>query len=117
MRHAPACAQVFSASHRPWKQTKLGASGAPLLLTDIHATLTLFFVTQIRVRTIMPTNCANEFEIIRGAPAIAKVIGETERRTYALLEAGFLPAQKEGRLWVTTRARLQRHYNGDGAAA
>ena len=61
----------------------------------------------------MPTNGANEFEIIRGAPAIAKAIGETERRTYHLLEAGFLPAQKEGRLWVTTRARLQRHYNGD----
>jgi hypothetical protein len=63
----------------------------------------------------MPRNADNEFEILRGVPAIAKAIGETERRVYSLLESNILPAQKEGRIWVTTRARLRRHYGGDAA--
>jgi hypothetical protein len=65
----------------------------------------------------MPRNEENEFEILRGAPAIARAIGETERRTYGLLEARILPAQKEGRIWVTTRTRLRRHYSGENGAA
>jgi hypothetical protein len=60
----------------------------------------------------MPINGENDFEIIRGAHAIAKAIGETERRTYYLLEAGVLPASKELRVWVTTRERLKRFYDG-----
>jgi len=64
----------------------------------------------------MPMNGDNEFEILRGGHAIAKAIGETERRTYYLLEAKLLPAQKEGNVWVTTRERLRRHYAGENDA-
>jgi hypothetical protein len=61
-------------------------------------------------------NIENEYEILRGCHAIAREIGTTERRAYALLEAGQLPAQKEGNIWVTTRERLRRHYSGGDVA-
>jgi hypothetical protein len=53
--------------------------------------------------------------ILRGCTEIAAAINESERRTFHLLQAGLLPAQKEGARWVTTRARLKRHYNGESA--
>jgi hypothetical protein len=51
--------------------------------------------------------------ILRGCAEIATAINESERRTFYLLKAGLLPAAKEGNLWVTTKARLRRHYNGE----
>jgi hypothetical protein len=47
-----------------------------------------------------------DFEVLRGADAIAQATGLTPRRAYWLLEKGILPASKEGRLWVTTRDRF-----------
>jgi hypothetical protein len=61
-------------------------------------------------------NDENEFEILRGVPAIARAIGETERRVYSLLESRILPGQKEGRIWTTTRTRLRNFYNGEKGA-
>lgn len=58
----------------------------------------------------MPTNDENEFEVVRGADAIGKIIGEKTRRTFALLEAGVLPCWKELGIWTTTRGRLRQHY-------
>jgi hypothetical protein len=67
----------------------------------------------------MPMNGEDQLGlgIFRGVPAIARAIGETDRRTYTLLQSGVLPAEREGRIWVTTRARLRRHYAGDSDAA
>lgn len=48
---------------------------------------------------------------LRGVPAIAKFIGESERRTYYLLENGILPAAKEGAIWITFKTRLTKHYD------
>jgi hypothetical protein len=59
----------------------------------------------------------NELGVLRGAQQIAAAIGLPARRAYFLLEAGLLPATKEGNLWVTTRARLQRHYDGKSDSA
>lgn len=58
----------------------------------------------------------NEFEIIRGAHAIARVLGLPDRRAFYLLERGQIPALREGRRWVTTRQRLARFYHGDDNA-
>lgn len=47
---------------------------------------------------------------LRGVGEIAEEIGETERRTYYLLETKRIPAAKQGRLWIASRARLREHY-------
>jgi hypothetical protein len=41
-----------------------------------------------------------------GASAIAQVIGRTERQVFHLLENGHLPAEKIGKIWVSTPRRL-----------
>jgi hypothetical protein len=48
---------------------------------------------------------------LRGVPAIASYIGETERRTYYLLDRKLIPAGKEGSLWLASKAALTAHYN------
>jgi hypothetical protein len=50
-------------------------------------------------------------DIIRGADAIGAFIGLDPRQTFYNLQRGVIPATKEGRLWVTTKSRLRRHYN------
>ena len=54
-------------------------------------------------------------DILRGVPEIAAFIGLNERQTYHGLQSGHIPAIKEGASWVTTKTRLQRHYNGQDA--
>jgi hypothetical protein len=50
-------------------------------------------------------------DILRGAAAIGAFIGLDERQTFHGLQNGHIPATKEGRVWVSTRSRLRRHYN------
>jgi hypothetical protein len=50
-------------------------------------------------------------DILRGAQAIGRFIGLPERQTFHGLQQGHIPATKEGRVWVTTKSRLRRHYN------
>ena len=59
---------------------------------------------------VIPNDEGGDFEIIRGAEAIARAIGEKPRRVYTLLEKGALPAWREIGVWVTTRSRLRDHY-------
>lgn len=47
---------------------------------------------------------------LRGVAAISAFIGETPRRTYALLEAGELPGGKQRAIWVSSRRALRDHY-------
>lgn len=56
---------------------------------------------------------------LRGVPAIARFIGEDERRTYYLLERGLLPAGKQGSQWIASKRRLRQHHEDltAGAAA
>lgn len=45
--------------------------------------------------------------LVWGAEAIAKEIGQGVRRTFYLLETGALPARKVGGRWVTDRQQLR----------
>jgi hypothetical protein len=57
----------------------------------------------------------NSLGVLRGAAAIGKAIGASERRAYWLLENGSIPAVKEGNLWTTTIDRLRQFYAGEAA--
>ena len=54
-------------------------------------------------------------DVLRGVPAIARFVRKTKRMTYHGLQTGIIPGIKEGALWVTTKSRLRRHYNGEDA--
>jgi hypothetical protein len=43
-----------------------------------------------------------------GAAAIGAEIDKTASQTFHLLEAGYLPATKVGRQWVSTKRRLRQ---------
>jgi hypothetical protein len=49
-------------------------------------------------------------DLLRGVKRIAREIGETERRTYYLLENKLLPAGKQGALWLASRRAIHEHY-------
>jgi hypothetical protein len=59
--------------------------------------------------TTVETSLAED--ILRGADAIGAFVGLDPRQTFYYLQTGVLPATKEGRIWVSTRSRLRRHYN------
>ena len=54
-------------------------------------------------------------DLIWGAEAIGKVIKRRPRQVVYMLEKGLLPAKKVGRLWVSTRSSLERHFYGEVA--
>ena len=58
----------------------------------------------------MTTQEGGDFEKVRGAEAIGRVIGENSRRVYALAQKRLIPVWREGGILVTTRARLREHY-------
>jgi hypothetical protein len=45
-------------------------------------------------------------DVLWGAEAIAKAIGQTERATYHLLANDLLPAKRIGGRWVASRQKL-----------
>ena len=47
-------------------------------------------------------------DILRGAEAIGAFIGLEARQTFHCLQAGNLPATKEGKIWVSTKSRLRQ---------
>ena len=47
-------------------------------------------------------------EVLWGAKAIAAAIDRDVRQTFHMLGNGYLPANKVGRIWVSTRNRLRR---------
>ena len=52
-------------------------------------------------------------DILRGAKAIGDFLGLNERDAFDKLLKGYLPATKEGSIWVSTKSRLMRHYGED----
>jgi len=59
-------------------------------------------------------------DLLWGVERIADFLGTSKRRTFYLLERGYVPAQKCGRLWVARRSALNAHFqqlcggNADG---
>jgi hypothetical protein len=49
-------------------------------------------------------------DILRGAPAIARFLGEDVRYVYYLCAQGYIPCGKVGDRWIASKARLRRHY-------
>jgi hypothetical protein len=50
-------------------------------------------------------------DLLRGAEAIGAFIGLKPRQAFHGLQAGSIPAVKEGGTWVSTKSRLRKHYN------
>jgi hypothetical protein len=50
-------------------------------------------------------------DLLRGVPAIAEYIGETERKTYYQCEKGLIPVGKLGATWIASKTKLRRHYD------
>ncbi|MEF2071917.1 helix-turn-helix domain-containing protein [Consotaella aegiceratis] len=53
--------------------------------------------------------------LVWGIKAIAKIIGRTERQTYAMCDAGHLPARRVGQRWVAKREALERFFEETAA--
>jgi hypothetical protein len=49
-------------------------------------------------------------DLLRGAQAIADFVGLKLRDAFDKLEKGYLPATKEGHLWVASKSALRAHY-------
>jgi hypothetical protein len=56
-------------------------------------------------------------DVIWGAAAIAKAIGQTERATYHLLSNDLLPAKRIGGRWVASRRKLLAALTEDDGTA
>ena len=50
-------------------------------------------------------------DLLRGARAIGEEIGETERVAYDLLARGLIPGTKMGKLWISSRSKLAKHFS------
>jgi hypothetical protein len=51
-------------------------------------------------------------DLLIGAKAIGDEIGVDERRAYYLLEKGYFPSRKMGRIHTSTRSGLRKHFQG-----
>ena len=60
---------------------------------------------------------ATALDLIWGAAAIARAIGQTERATYHLLANELLPAKRVGGRWVASRRKLLAALTGDEVPA
>jgi hypothetical protein len=54
--------------------------------------------------------------VLIGCTAIAAFVGLDERRCFYWLQRGYLPADKAGDVWVSTRSRLRRHFSGEAVS-
>jgi hypothetical protein len=63
--------------------------------------------------TVLPTSSASSLggDLLKGVPQIAEFIDESERRTYYLLERGYLPAGKMGATWIASKQALRAHFS------
>lgn len=61
----------------------------------------------------MPEDQSETLGVLWGAQAIADFIERPVRDTYYLLQQNLIDADKVGDLWVTTKDRLRRQFNGE----
>jgi hypothetical protein len=52
-------------------------------------------------------------DVLFGGQAIADELGLELRKVFYMLERGHLPATKCGAVWVTTKSRLRRFFDGE----
>jgi hypothetical protein len=64
-----------------------------------------------------PTESKLANDLLIGANAIADELGLDPRQTYYWLSKGYLDADKVGDLWISTRTRLRRQFNGKREAS
>jgi hypothetical protein len=50
-------------------------------------------------------------DILKGAVAIGAYLDQDPRSTFYHLQQGNIPATKLGRVWITTKSRLRKHFN------
>jgi hypothetical protein len=61
---------------------------------------------------VMPEDQSETLGVLWGAQEIADFIERPVRDVYYLLQQGHLDADKCGDLWVSTRSRLRRQFEG-----
>ena len=49
-------------------------------------------------------------DLLRGCVQIAEFLGESERRTFYLLQTGQIPAGKVGTVWIASKTALRSHF-------
>ena len=49
-------------------------------------------------------------DLLRGCARIAEFLGESERRTFYLLQTGQIPAGEVGTVWVASKSALRSHF-------
>lgn len=49
-------------------------------------------------------------DLLKGVPQIAEYTGDSERRTYYLLENDLIPGFKVGTRWHSRKSQLDSHY-------
>jgi hypothetical protein len=49
-------------------------------------------------------------DLLRGCVRIAEFLGESERRTFYLLQTGQIPAGKVGAVWIASKSALRSHF-------
>ena len=49
-------------------------------------------------------------DLLRGCAKIAQFLGESERRTFYLLQTGQIPAGKVGAVWIASKSALRSHF-------
>jgi hypothetical protein len=49
-------------------------------------------------------------DLLRGARAIGAEAGLSERMTYDHLERGLIPGVKLGKIWTSSRSKLEKYY-------
>lgn len=63
----------------------------------------------------MTEQTESPLDLVWGIKAIAKLIGRTERQTYAMCDAGQLPVRRVGQRWVAKREALDRFFEETAA--
>jgi hypothetical protein len=49
-------------------------------------------------------------DLLRGCVRIAEFLGESERRTFYLLQTRQIPAGKVGTVWIASKSALRSHF-------
>jgi hypothetical protein len=59
-----------------------------------------------RDRQNVKNDSRDRVDVLDGAKAISNFTGLGLRKTFRMLESGFIPADKHGRNWITTKERI-----------
>jgi hypothetical protein len=66
--------------------------------------------TEHILESCLPEDISLSDDLLRGVKAIARFIGESERRTYYLCERAYLPCGRVGSTLVASKRALRAHF-------